>query len=204
MYLELPASSSVGEGARLVDESTSSTHHRGHRRTPAVQTPPASCSPAAPKRRTYTMVVFDGHEFLTEEKRLKEDRERTKYWKKWGPYVAERQWATGIARVPSRPLSSPSTPSTADSVQVREDYSADGDAWSRTSPPPPFSTAAAPVVDSCPQISRTIMPAREHSDGARTASLACRTLTGSRTLPLASGTNKSRSAFHLASEAIHL
>ncbi|KND94276.1 hypothetical protein TOPH_01031 [Tolypocladium ophioglossoides CBS 100239] len=54
------------------------------------------------------MVVFDGHEYLTEEeKRLKEDRDRTKYWKKWGPYVAERQWAT-----------------------VREDYSHDGDAWS--------------------------------------------------------------------------
>ncbi|UKZ82125.1 hypothetical protein TrVFT333_009909 [Trichoderma virens FT-333] len=54
------------------------------------------------------MVVHDGHEYLTEEeRRLKEDRERTKYWKKWGPYVAERQWAT-----------------------VREDYSADGDAWS--------------------------------------------------------------------------
>lgn len=43
------------------------------------------------------MVVFDGHEVLTEEeKRLKEDRKRTKYWKKWGPYVSERQWATGI------------------------------------------------------------------------------------------------------------
>lgn len=42
------------------------------------------------------MVVFDGHEYLTEEeKRLKEDRTREKYWKKWGPYVAERQWATG-------------------------------------------------------------------------------------------------------------
>ncbi|KAL0940739.1 cytoplasm protein [Colletotrichum truncatum] len=54
------------------------------------------------------MVVFDGHEYLTEEeKRLKEDRKREKYWKKWGPYVAERQWAT-----------------------VREDYSPDGDAWS--------------------------------------------------------------------------
>ncbi|KFA66161.1 hypothetical protein S40285_03389 [Stachybotrys chlorohalonatus IBT 40285] len=54
------------------------------------------------------MVVFEGHEYLTEEeRRLKEDRERTKYWKKWGPYVAERQWAT-----------------------VREDYSHDGDAWS--------------------------------------------------------------------------
>ncbi len=47
------------------------------------------------------MVVFDGHEFLTEEeRRLKEDRERTKYWKKWGPYVAERQWATGNIDIP--------------------------------------------------------------------------------------------------------
>ncbi|CAH0001606.1 unnamed protein product [Clonostachys byssicola] len=54
------------------------------------------------------MVVFDGHEYLTEEeKRLKQDRDRDLYWKKWGPYVAERQWAT-----------------------VREDYSPDGDAWS--------------------------------------------------------------------------
>ncbi|KAK4228465.1 Six-hairpin glycosidase-like protein [Podospora fimiseda] len=54
------------------------------------------------------MVVFDNHEYLTEEeKRLKEDRQRKKYWKKWGSYLAERQWAT-----------------------VREDYSADGDAWS--------------------------------------------------------------------------
>ncbi|KAJ1338014.1 putative isomerase [Microdochium nivale] len=57
------------------------------------------------------MVVFDGHTFLTEEeKRLKEDRDRTKYWKKWGSYLAERQWST-----------------------VREDYSADGDAWSHFS-----------------------------------------------------------------------
>ena len=42
------------------------------------------------------MVVFDSHEVISEEeRRLKEDRERTKYWKKWGTYVAERQWATG-------------------------------------------------------------------------------------------------------------
>ena len=42
------------------------------------------------------MVVIDQHEYLCEEeKRLKEDRERAKYWKKFGPYVAERQWATG-------------------------------------------------------------------------------------------------------------
>lgn len=51
--------------------------------------------------------IDDRHEYLTEEeKRLKEDKQYTKYWKKWGPYVSERQWAT-----------------------VREDYSADGDAW---------------------------------------------------------------------------
>lgn len=52
--------------------------------------------------------MADNVEHLTaEELRLKEDRLRQKYWKKWGPYVAERQWAT-----------------------VREDYSHDGDAWS--------------------------------------------------------------------------
>lgn len=44
------------------------------------------------------MVKIDNHEYLTEEeKRLKEDKDRKKYWKKWGPYVAERQWATGNA-----------------------------------------------------------------------------------------------------------
>lgn len=43
------------------------------------------------------MVLIDRQEYMTEEeKRLKEDRERTRYWKKWGPYVAERQWATGM------------------------------------------------------------------------------------------------------------
>lgn len=42
------------------------------------------------------MVVVDDHEYLCqEEKRLRQDVERQKYWKKWGPYVAERQWATG-------------------------------------------------------------------------------------------------------------
>lgn len=46
------------------------------------------------------MVQINHHEYLSEEeKRLKEDRERTKYWKKWGPYVAERQWATGTGSI---------------------------------------------------------------------------------------------------------
>jgi glycogen debranching enzyme len=41
-----------------------------------------------------------------EEQRLTEDRAREAHWKRWGPYLAERQWGT-----------------------VREDYSADGMAW---------------------------------------------------------------------------
>ena len=41
-----------------------------------------------------------------EELRLQEDRQRKKNWKRWGPYLAERQWST-----------------------VREDYSPFGTAW---------------------------------------------------------------------------
>ena len=41
-----------------------------------------------------------------EEKRLEENRNRQTHWKRWGPYLSERQWGT-----------------------VREDYSADGAAW---------------------------------------------------------------------------
>ncbi len=41
-----------------------------------------------------------------EEKRLQEDKDGSLAWKKWGPYLSERQWGT-----------------------VREDYSEDGDSW---------------------------------------------------------------------------
>ncbi|SDT97563.1 hypothetical protein SAMN05444156_1192 [Verrucomicrobium sp. GAS474] len=41
-----------------------------------------------------------------EHARLSENRARTRYWKRWGPYLSDRQWAT-----------------------VREDYSADGNTW---------------------------------------------------------------------------
>ena len=43
---------------------------------------------------------------VTEQKRLNDAREAGIPWKKWGPYLSERQWGT-----------------------VREDYSANGDAW---------------------------------------------------------------------------
>ena len=41
-----------------------------------------------------------------ESKRLLEDGQRRKNWKRWGPYLSERQWGT-----------------------VREDYSPDGNCW---------------------------------------------------------------------------
>src|SRR6201982_480061 len=41
-----------------------------------------------------------------EDQRLEEARTRKKHWKRWGPYLSERQWGT-----------------------VREDYSANGTAW---------------------------------------------------------------------------
>ena len=41
-----------------------------------------------------------------EEQRLEESRQRTKHWKRWGPYLSERAWGT-----------------------VREDYSPHGTAW---------------------------------------------------------------------------
>jgi len=41
-----------------------------------------------------------------EEKRLEESRDRKSHWKRWGPYLSERQWGT-----------------------VREDYSEHGTAW---------------------------------------------------------------------------
>jgi hypothetical protein len=43
---------------------------------------------------------------IAELARLREDAARSRNWKRWGPYLSERQWGT-----------------------VREDYSADGDAW---------------------------------------------------------------------------
>jgi hypothetical protein len=43
---------------------------------------------------------------VAESERLRESTERSAHWKRWGPYLSERQWAT-----------------------VREDYSAHGTAW---------------------------------------------------------------------------
>ncbi len=49
---------------------------------------------------------LSGRQPTAEETRLREARENGVAWRRWGPYLSERQWGT-----------------------VREDYSADGDAW---------------------------------------------------------------------------
>src|SRR6266498_1536053 len=48
----------------------------------------------------------NAHVLTAEERRLEESLDRKTHWKRWGPYVSERQWGT-----------------------VREDYSEGGDAW---------------------------------------------------------------------------
>jgi len=51
-------------------------------------------------------LVQDIADMTAEHQRLREQAESRAPWMRWGPYVSERQWGT-----------------------VREDYSADGDAW---------------------------------------------------------------------------
>ncbi len=64
--------------------------------TPSVHPSDGDTSPTAFVRRASTV----------EAQRLAEAAARTQNWKRWGPYLSERQWAT-----------------------VREDYSADGTCW---------------------------------------------------------------------------
>jgi hypothetical protein len=52
------------------------------------------------------MPTHETSELNPEQSRLQDDHEGRAPWKKWGPYLSERQWGT-----------------------VREDYSASGDAW---------------------------------------------------------------------------
>ena len=80
------------------DSKGSSPRKRGAKATMAESPRPESPRPesAAPPRFVE----------VTEQKRLNDAREAGIPWKKWGPYLSERQWGT-----------------------VREDYSQDGNAW---------------------------------------------------------------------------
>ncbi len=162
------------------------------------------------------MVLVDGYEYLTEEeKRLRQDRKREKYWKKWGPYVSERQWATGrfpcsMQHVELR---------AAEAAGRAASWLAGLHAGAQTGRPLAnrlqcarttvlmamrgavsiflfsfcsLSLAAFPFHCSDCQTSPMSMLGRAHIAGARTASPACATATASRTLPLHSGTRRSK------------
>src|SRR5215472_16435911 len=92
-------------------------HHKDQRHA-AGGTPPLSRT-ALPAGQTQKTNAGDSPETVegdfaveskfnetTEQKRLNEARDAQVPWKKWGPYLSERQWGT-----------------------VREDYSQDGNAW---------------------------------------------------------------------------
>jgi hypothetical protein len=62
-----------------------------------------------PRTARFRLSTFDfrlGFSMTREEQRLEESRQRKLHWKRWGPYLSERQWGT-----------------------VREDYSEYGTAW---------------------------------------------------------------------------
>src|SRR6266404_6462011 len=67
-----------------------------------------SLLPTGDAPRTNFICKQPGEEMMTkiDQDRLREAHEDSQPWYRWGPYLAERQWAT-----------------------VREDYSADGNAW---------------------------------------------------------------------------
>ncbi len=68
---------------------------------PAESAPRAALPRGKPERGTKSSALRSA-----EARRLEESRQRTVHWKRWGPYLSERQWGT-----------------------VREDYSEDGTAW---------------------------------------------------------------------------
>src|ERR1700722_17179151 len=68
----------------------------------------SACLPAAPfaVKVSRSSLLQKRPPLTTEEERLEAARTGKEAWRRWGPYLSERQWGT-----------------------VREDYSADGTAW---------------------------------------------------------------------------
>ncbi|KII92355.1 hypothetical protein PLICRDRAFT_102685 [Plicaturopsis crispa FD-325 SS-3] len=78
--------------------------------SPAINTNPPPKNTKTPPSNSYRSRLINelgGHYRGVERHRLLQDEKKKRHWKRWGPYLSDRQWAT-----------------------VREDYSANGDAWS--------------------------------------------------------------------------
>jgi hypothetical protein len=89
------------------DDGEFDEHPGSNHTTPGTNTP--NQEPQQQQRESYRQRLLNklGTRYASvEEYRLDQDRDRVRHWKRWGPYLSERQWAT-----------------------VREDYSANGDAW---------------------------------------------------------------------------
>jgi hypothetical protein len=106
---------------RFIWDGAAKRHHLGHRLSPERCRPRLTptdyyglkpgCTrrPAPPAAPLVPLVVskwLEGPAMTREEQRLKEAQQRTAHWRRWGPYLSERQWST-----------------------VREDYSPHGTAW---------------------------------------------------------------------------
>src|SRR3954452_11459663 len=82
---------------------------RATRRCSVAPSAPRPCRKSGAGRSAKgfdTMADQTTAQTTVEDRRLAEDARRERNWKRWGPYLAERQWGT-----------------------VREDYSSDGDCW---------------------------------------------------------------------------
>jgi hypothetical protein len=67
-----------------------------------------------------------GSDYKTvEQYRLDQDNKRERHWKRWGPYVSDRQWVCHLLSLSDPKL----CVYLSFQATVREDYSGDGDAW---------------------------------------------------------------------------
>ncbi|KJE88437.1 cytoplasm protein [Capsaspora owczarzaki ATCC 30864] len=97
-----PTATSAPE--RQHDHDHDNDNEEQHGDSLSVQQQASSSSSSHLNRRASPLLAADAHS--PEITRLRQDAARTHNWKRWGPYLSERQWAT-----------------------VREDYSSDGNCW---------------------------------------------------------------------------
>ena len=101
---------------------------------PVDSAPKASAEDPQPKSYRQRLAEALGAAYKGAEKhRLQQDDAREKHWKRWGPYLSDRQWVRTPGRHTAELLSASlrayQTFVTSQAT-VREDYSANGDAWS--------------------------------------------------------------------------
>jgi len=138
----------------------------------------------------------DGFQFdqwkSLEEQRLDEDERKEKHWKRWGPYVSERQWV--------RPLFLSLSPSSSSSSSSSSQESPKLTSLPPSLPPSSLAARRLPSVRTTRptatrgRTSRTSTRARARTAGARTASPASRTTTAACACRSRCGTASTRSS----------